>query len=130
MNANVKEILLSQIMQIATMSDMPNVVPVGLKTVTDDGKIIIGNVMMVKTVENVKANGMVAISCGDYATNTIYEIKGSAVYEEDGDNLAIINKVAEDKGMPFRAKGAIVVTPCCITSIAPGPDNNKEVDWR
>ena len=35
----------------------PNVVPVAFKDVTDDGKLVVGDVFLETTLNNIKANG-------------------------------------------------------------------------
>ena len=60
MKENVVKLLKEQLWYLCTYSDEPNAVPVGFKDVTEDGKLIVGDVMMDTTVANIKANGKVA----------------------------------------------------------------------
>ena len=62
MNENVVKILKAYMWDVATCSDdgNPNVVPVAFKNVTEDGKLVVGDVFMETTMNNVKANGKVA----------------------------------------------------------------------
>ena len=62
MNENVKQLLEKSLWDIATMGDEPNVVPVAFKAVSEDGKLLVGDVFMDTTVKNVTANGKVAVS--------------------------------------------------------------------
>ena len=48
MNEKVVRILKNQIWDLATCSDEPNAVPVAFKDVTDDGKLVVGDVFFWK----------------------------------------------------------------------------------
>lgn len=48
MNEKVVRILKNQIWYLATCSDEPNAVPVAFKDVTDDGKLVVGDVFFWK----------------------------------------------------------------------------------
>ena len=126
MNKDVKEVLTSQLWHIATMGDEPNVVPVGLKAVLDDDTLVIGDVFMVTTVENIKKNGKAAVSVCDPAGMS-YQVKGSASYESEGPAVDALNAICEQKGFPFRARGAVIIKPERAIITSGGPDNKKEV---
>ena len=86
MNENVVKILKAYMWDVATCSDdgNPNVVPVAFKNVTEDGKLVVGDVFMETTMNNVKANGKVAISAYDAKTYEGYQVKGTAEYVTEG----------------------------------------------
>ena len=46
MTENVVKVLKANVWSVATCSDVPNVVPVGFKDVTEDGLLVVGDVMM------------------------------------------------------------------------------------
>jgi len=62
MNADVVKLLKEQMWFLATYSDEPNAVPVAFKDVTDDGKLVVGDVFLETTISNIKENGKIAVS--------------------------------------------------------------------
>ena len=80
MNEIVIKLLKESMWDLATCKDgEPNVVPVAFKDVTDDGKLIVGDVFLETTIRNIQDNGgRIAISA--YNANTLegYQIKGKA----------------------------------------------------
>ena len=66
MHAVIK-VLKTSMWDIATCADgEPNVVPVAFKDVTEDGKLVVGDVFLETTLNNIKANdGKLAISAYD-----------------------------------------------------------------
>lgn len=64
---------------------MPNVVPVAFKDVTDDGKLVVGDVFLDTTLRNLAANdGRIAISVYDAKTLEGYQIRGTAEHVTGG----------------------------------------------
>ena len=122
MNANVVKILKEQLWYVATYGEEPNVVPVGFKDVTEDGKLVMGVVLMEETLKNIAANGKVAISACDGATAEGYQVKGAAEFVTEGPVVDMFKKIAEDT-----FKGALIVTPEKVIVTTPGPDNKKLV---
>lgn len=128
MNEKVKKVLDENPWFLGTFSDEPNVIPVGFKSVAEDGKLIVGDVMMATTVENIKANGKIAVSALNPETSEGYQIKGSVEYFTEGPVLeALVKKAAEIFKGALVPKGALVITPEKIIVTTPGPDNKKEL---
>ena len=123
---SVKNVLNANAWNLATMSDVPNVVPVGMRFVTEDGLLLLGDVMMETSAANVKANGKAAVCAWNPATSEGYQIKGSAVYETEGAHYDLLNGIAVEKTKgALRLKGVIVLTPEKTIVVTPGPDNKK-----
>ena len=128
MNENVVKILKAYMWDVATCSDdgNPNVVPVAFKNVTEDGKLVVGDVFMETTMNNVKANGKVAISAYDAKTYEGYQVKGTAEYVTEGPVVDMFKGLVEKT---FRgaatAKGALVITPEQVIVTTPGADTKK-----
>ena len=58
LNENVKKVLAENMWDLATCADdEPNVVPMKFKDVTEDGKLVVGDVFLETTLNNLKANG-------------------------------------------------------------------------
>ena len=129
MNDEVRKILSEQLCYVATTGDGPNVVPIGFKTVCDDGTLILADVAMNTTKKNLLANGQIAIAFYDMETRKSYMVKGTAEYVASGEIVDQLNETAEKMNFPFRAKGAVKVKIDHIIAKHPGPDNDQEVDW-
>ena len=86
LNENVKKLLADGMWDLATCADNePNVVPVAFKSVTEDGKLVVGDVFLETTLNNLQKNGgRIAISVYDAKTLEGYQIKGIAEYLTEG----------------------------------------------
>ncbi len=128
LNENVRRILAEQMWYLATYSNEPNAVPVAFKEVSEDGKLLVGNVFLETTLKNIKANGKIAVSASDAATLEGYQIKGTAQYITEG---PIVDKFKQMVEAMFKgaatAKGALVITPERVIVTTPGADNKKEL---
>ena len=114
LNENVKKLLAESMWDLATCANgEPNVVPVAFKNVTDDGKLVVGDVFLETTLSNLKADGgKIAISVYDAKSLEGYQIKGTAQYVTEGDVVAAFKAMVEKvfKGAAT-AKGALIITP-------------------
>lgn len=127
-NETVKNLLEEQMWYLSTYSDEPSAVPVAFKDVTDDGKLVVGDVFLETTLNNIKRNGKIAVSASNGATLEGYQIKGTAEYVTEGPIVDTFKKLVEDmfKGAAT-AKGALIITPEKVIVTTPGPDNKKEL---
>ncbi|MBQ9383313.1 MAG: pyridoxamine 5'-phosphate oxidase family protein [Ruminiclostridium sp.] len=131
MQENVKKVLNENLWYIATCNDEgsePNVVPVGFKRVCDDVKLAIGAVLLETTLENIKANGRVAVACANPVTGEAYQIKGTAELVYEGDAYKHYRKLTEDtfKGAP-ELKCAVIITPERLINASPNERNKEEI---
>lgn len=128
LNENVRRILAEQMWYLATYSGEPNAVPVAFKEVSEDGRLLVGDVFLETTLKNIKANGKIAVSASDAATLEGYQIKGTAQYITEG---PIVDKFKQMVEAMFKgaatAKGALVITPERVIVTTPGADNKKEL---
>ena len=70
LNENVIKLLKEGMWDLATCANgEPNVVPVAFKDVTDDGKLLVGDVFLEMTLNNIQAND------GKIAISVCYEVK-------------------------------------------------------
>lgn len=130
MNENVSKVLKSCMWDLATCENgEPNVVPVAFKEVTDDGKLVVGDVFLETTLNNIKANnGRIAISAYDVQTLEGYQIKGTAKYVTEGAVVDTFKAMVEKMfNGAATAKGALVITPEKVIVTTPGADNKKEL---
>lgn len=129
MNENVKAILKESMWYLGTSDGkIPNVVPVAFKDVTEDGKLVIGDVFLDTTLKNIAANGQIAIAASSAATLEGYQIKGTAQYLTEGAIVDTFKGLVEGmfKGA-YTAKGALIVTPEKIIVATPGPNCKTEL---
>lgn len=130
LNEAVKNILKSSMWDIATCSNgEPNVVPVAFKDVTEDGKLVVGDVFIETTLKNIaENNGKVAISVYDAQSLEGYQIKGTAKYITDGELVDTFKAMVEKMfNGAATAKGVLIITPEKVIVTTPGADNKKEI---
>ena len=128
MNETVVKLLKSSMWDLATCADgEPNVVPVAFKDVTEDGKLVVGDVFLETTLQNIKANnGRIAISAYDAQNLEGYQIKGSAEYVTAGAVVDTFKAMVEKMfNGAATAKGALIITPEKVIVTTPGADNKK-----
>ena len=128
LSETVKKLLKSRMWDLATCADgNPNVVPVAFKDITEDGKLLVGDVFLETTLSNLRANdGKIAISAYDAQTLEGYQIKGRAVYETEGAVVDTFRAIVEKLFYGAEtAKGALVITPESVIVTTPGANNKK-----
>lgn len=127
---SVIRLLKNEMWDLATCSDgEPNVVPVAFKDVTEDGRLVVGDVFLETTLANIKADGgKIAVSVYDAKNLEGYQIKGIAEYVTEGEVVdtfkAMVEKMFDGKAT---AKGALIITPEKVIVTTPGADNKKEL---
>lgn len=128
LNENVKKVLKESMWDLATCTEnIPNVVPVAFKDVTDDGKLVVGDVFLETTLNNIKSNsGNIAISAYNAETLEGYQIQGIATYVTEGEVVNTFKAMVEKMfNGTATAKGALVITPEKVIVTTPGVDNKK-----
>ncbi|HBP24322.1 MAG TPA: flavin-nucleotide-binding protein, partial [Oribacterium sp.] len=107
----------------------PNVVPVAFKDITDDGKLVVGDVFLNTTLQNIADNhGRIAISVYNPKTLEGYQIKGTAEYVTEGELVNTFKAIVEKTfNGAATAKGALIITPEKTIVTTPGADNKKEL---
>ncbi len=128
MNENVLKLLRTGMWDLATCADgEPNVVPVAFKDVTEDGKLVVGDVFLETTLNNIKANnGKIAISVYDPQNLEGYQIKGTAEYVTEGAIVDTFKAMVEKMfNGAATAKGALIIAPEKVIVTTPGADNKK-----
>ena len=130
LNDAVIKVLKTSMWDIATCAGgEPNVVPVAFKDVTEDGKLVVGDVFLETTLNNIKANdGKLAISAYDAQSLEGYQIKGTAEYVTEGAVVDTFKAMVEKMfNGAATAKGALIITPSKVIVTTPGADNKKEI---
>ena len=127
---SVIEVLKNGMWDLATCADgEPNVVPVAFKDVTEDGKLVVGDVFLETTLNNIKVNdGKIAISSYDAKSLEGYQIKGTAEYVTEGALVDTFKAMVEKMfNGAATAKGALIITPSKVIITTPGAENKKEI---
>ena len=128
MKENVVKLLKEQMWYLGTYSDEPNAIPVAFKDVTEDGKLVVGDVFLNVTLKNIEANGKIAVSACDPQTMEGYQIKGTAEHITEGEIVDTFKKLVSDMfNGAVTAKGALVITPVKVIVTTPGAHNGDEL---
>ena len=128
LNENVVKLLKEGMWDLATCANgEPNVVPVAFKDVTDDGKLLVGDVYLETTLNNIQANdGKIAISVYDAKNLEGYQVKGTAEYVTEGAVVDTFKAMVEKMfNGAATAKGALIITPEKVIVTTPGAENKK-----
>jgi len=110
-----------------TKDGEPHVIPVGFGKVLSDDELLLVDVFMKKTLENLKANPKVAVSLWDMGSLKGYELKGTARVETSGKVFDEGAKMVKSLMPQLSAKGAVIVKVDSIYIRTPGPDAGKQV---
>ena len=105
----------------------PHVIPVGFGIVFSDDELLLVDVFMQETLENIKANPRAAVSVWDLGGFKGYEFKGNARVETSGRYFDECVKFVKDRTSQVNAKGAVIIKVDSITILSPGPDAGKKV---
>lgn len=130
LNENVIKLLKEHMWDLATCLDNePNVVPVAFKDVTEDGKLLVGDVFLETTLKNIKeGEGRISVSAYDAKSLEGYQVKGKAKYVTDGPIVDTFKAMVEKMfNGAATAKGALVITPDKVIVTTPGAENKKEL---
>ncbi len=105
----------------------PHVIPVGFGKILSDDELLLVDVFMKNTLENMRANPKVSVSAWDFDGLKGYEFKGNARIETSG--KAFEESVTMVKSMlpQLDAKGAVIVKVDSIYVRTPGPEAGKLV---
>lgn len=130
LNESVIKVLKNEMWDLATcVNGEPNVVPVAFKDVTEEGKLVVGDVFLETTLNYIKENnGKIAVSVYDAQNLEGYQIKGTAEYITEGKLVDSFKEMVEKMFQgAATAKGALVITPSKVIVTTPGADNKKEI---
>lgn len=130
LNESVIKVLKNEMWDLATCANgEPNVVPVAFQDVTEEGKLVVGDVFLETTLNYIKENnGKIAVSVYDAQNLEGYQIKGTAEYITEGKLVDSFKEMVEKMFQgAATAKGALVITPSKVIVTTPGADNKKEI---
>ena len=105
----------------ADKNGTPNAVPIFFTKILDNGKLLLVDNFMNKTLENIQQNPGVSVSV--WQDKEGYQFKGPAVIETAGANFKQGKELAKDRN----PKGVVVVEVTSVYTTAPGPDAGKKL---
>jgi predicted pyridoxine 5'-phosphate oxidase superfamily flavin-nucleotide-binding protein len=99
------------IVTTATKEGKPNGVPVGLVKIVSDDEILVGDVLMKKTLQNIAENPTVAVTAWDIGVHYGYQLKGTARVETSGEmfDQAVDLLKSRTGDLKLTVKSAVVV---------------------
>lgn len=105
----------------------PHVIPVGFGKVLSDEEILLVDVFMKKSLENIETNPRVAVSIWDMDTLKGYEFKGQARVETSGAVFEESGQMVKNLFPQLEAKGAVIVRVESIFLRSAGPEAGTQV---
>lgn len=106
-----------------TAGDTPNAVPIFFKKIDEEGNIVLFDVFMNKTIQNIQKNGCVAVTAYNDEIWQGYQLKGSATYTTDAAIVAEGNTISS--AFKMTTKGAVIIRVKETIILSPGADNGK-----
>jgi uncharacterized protein len=130
LSSEIKEIFTkTKVMPMATASKagIPNVAPMASILLVNDDTVWIMDNYMVKTLENLKENPVVALYFYDQDTKRCFQIKGSTEIKTSGPDYEKFRDQVKTKGHKYPAKSLIVIKITDVFECTPGKDAGKKV---
>jgi predicted pyridoxine 5'-phosphate oxidase superfamily flavin-nucleotide-binding protein len=108
---------------------IPNVVPIHFVKILSDDEIMLTDIFMKKTFENIQQNPVMAISVWDWDVKPRkgYQLKGTPKIETSGKIYDMAVKIVKAEKPDLTPKSAVVVKITDIFVTSPGPDAGKNV---
>jgi predicted pyridoxine 5'-phosphate oxidase superfamily flavin-nucleotide-binding protein len=113
-----------------TKDGIPNVVPIHFVKVLSDDEIMMADVFMKKTSENIEQNPVMAVSVWDWDAKPRkgYQLKGTPRIETSGKIYDMAVEMVKAEKPDLTPKSAVVVKITDIFVTSPGPDAGKNVE--
>jgi predicted pyridoxine 5'-phosphate oxidase superfamily flavin-nucleotide-binding protein len=99
------------LMYLATVDDAgwPNVAPMLQYWWCNDDVIVVGDMFMKKTAENVRETGRAALSMTNPATDVAYKLKGTATYATAGPEFDLALRRLRESKPKKNFKGCVII---------------------
>jgi len=113
-----------------TKDGIPNVVPIHFVKILSDDEIMMADIFMKKSFENIQQNPVMAISVWDWDVKPRkgYQFKGTPRIETSGKVYDMAVEMVKAEKPDLTAKSAIVVKITEIFVTSPGPNAGKNVE--
>ena len=126
----IKEILTrTKVMPMATASKsgIPNVAPMASIQLVGDDTVWIMDNYMVKTLENLKENPVVALYFYDVESKRCFQIKGATEIRTSGPEYEQFRDRVKTKSDKYPAKSLIIMKITDVFECTPGKEAGKKV---
>jgi predicted pyridoxine 5'-phosphate oxidase superfamily flavin-nucleotide-binding protein len=99
------------IVTTASKEGKPNGVPIGLVKIITDDEILLGDVLMKKTLQNIAENPLAAVTAWDIGVHYGYQLKGPARVETSGEmfDKAVELLKSRTGDLKLTVKSAVIV---------------------
>ena len=113
-----------------TKDGIPNVVPIHFIKILSDDEIMLADIFMKKTFENIQHNPVMAVSFWDWDAKPRkgYQLKGTPRIEPSGKNYDMAVEMVKKEKPDLTPKSAIVLKIEDIFVTSPGPNAGKNVE--
>ena len=113
-----------------TKDGIPNVVPIHFVKILSDDEIMMADIFMKKTFENIQQNPVMAISAWDWDAKPRkgFQLKGTPRIETSGKIYDMAVEMVKAEKPDLTPKSAVVVKITDIFVTSPGPDAGKNVE--
>jgi predicted pyridoxine 5'-phosphate oxidase superfamily flavin-nucleotide-binding protein len=113
-----------------TKDGTPNVVCIHFVKILSDDEIMLGDIFMKKTFENIQQNPVVAISVWDWDAKPRkgYQFKGTPRIETSGKIYDMAVEMVKAEKPDLTPKSAVVVKISDIFVTSPGPNAGKNIE--
>ena len=114
----------------STKDGIPNVVPIHFVKILSDDEIMMADIFMKKTFENIQQNPSISLSAWDWDVKPRkgYQFKGIPRIETSGKIYDMAVDMVKAKKPELTPKSAVVVKLTDIFVTSPGPDAGKKVE--
>ena len=108
----------------------PNVVPIHFIKILSDDEIMLADIFMKKTFENIQQNPVMAISVWDWDVKPRkgYQFKGTPRIETSGQIYDMAVEMVKAEKPDLTAKSAVIVKITDIFVTSPGPNAGKNIE--
>ena len=114
-------------MATASKSGIPSVAPMASIQLVGDDTVWIMDNYMVKTLENLKENPVVALYFYDQESKRCFQIKGSTEVKTSGPEYEKFRNQMKAKSDKYPAKSLIVIKITDVFECTPGKEAGKKV---
>ncbi len=116
------------ILATASKDGKPNGVPIGVVRIISDDEIMLADIFMHKSRQNISENPMVAVTFWSPEDRYGYQFKGKARVETSGKNFDDATRLLQDRMSPYTPKAVVVVKVDEIYYIGANKDSSKRLD--
>jgi predicted pyridoxine 5'-phosphate oxidase superfamily flavin-nucleotide-binding protein len=114
----------------STKDGTPNVVPIHFIKILSDDEIMLADIFMKKTFENIQQNPIMAISVWDWDVKPRkgYQFKGTPRIETSGKIFDMAVEMVKAEKPDLAPKSAVIVKITDVFVTSPGPNAGKNIE--